>query len=422
MALTQGAVGSSAYSSSSRLIDGGGKLYFNPRRMEMPLISFLGLMGRSGADLNYQNQALFSEAVGGQKDSQKGKASAKREVKNAQFTMFQDEAAERTTQINLAAGYAAGDTSIVVDDGSLVVANDLLFVPRTNEVMAVSARSTNTLTVTRGWGSTAAALVDNDYVVRISPASPVNALSGTAKSTIPTEIYNYTQIFRTPVQIGRTDKLSALNFTPGSDEERLLKEAGYDHLLSQEMAFWYGRRNEAAAIDSSGTRQRSTGGLFQWVTTNVTDISGAGGILTETLLDSFAEQAFDRGSAEKILFCAPRVLGKINALAKDKIRISNMNENRYGLDLAEYMTSFGKFLLVPTRHFGRTGLSSTFASQAVAVDPEQVKYAYLGQSENELKMNIQENDRDGFKHEWLAECGLQVTNETSHAVLKGVLA
>lgn len=421
MPLVQGAVGSSSYSSSSRLIDGGGRLYFNPRRMEMPLISFLGLMGRAGADLTYQNQPLFAEAVGGAKDA-KGKASAKREVKNAQFTMFQDEAAERSTQINNGAGYSSSATSIVVDDGTLFVANDILFVPRTSEVMVVSARSTNTLTVTRGWGSTAAALLDNDYVVRISAAYPVNALSGTAKSTVPTEIFNYTQIFRTPVQIGRTDKLSALNFTPGSDEERLLKEAGYDHLLSQEMAFWYGRRNEAAAVDSSGTRQRSTGGLFQWVTTNVTDISGAGGILTETLMDAFAEQAFDRGSAEKILFCAPRVLAKINALAKDKIRISSMNENRYGLDIAEYQTSFGKFMLVPTRHFSRTGLSSVYASYAVAVDPEQIKYAYLGESENQLHMNIQENDRDGFKHEWLAECGLQVTNENSHAILKGVLA
>lgn len=420
MALVQGAVGSSNYSSSSRLIDGGGKLYFNNRRFEFPLISFLGLMGR--ADMSYQGQPLFGEPVGGVKNGQAGKASAKREVKNAQFTMFADEAQERSTQVNNAAGYSSSATSIVVDDGSLFVANDTILVPRTGEMMFVSARSSNTLTVVRGVGSTGQALVDNDYMVRVSSAYPVNALSGTAKATVPTETYNYTQIFRTPVQIGRTDKLSALNFTPGSDEERLLKEAGYDHLLSQEMAFWYGRRNEAAAIDSSGTRQRTTGGIFQWVTSNVTDISGAGGILTESLLDSFAEQAFDRGSSEKFLFCSPRVLSKINALAKDRIRINDMNEKKYGLNLAELETSHGKFMLVRTAHFGRTGLASTYASQAVAIDPEQIKYAYLGQAENELRLNIQENDRDGFKHEWLAECGLQVTNETTHAILKGVNA
>lgn len=422
MSLIKGAVGSNDYSSSSRLIDGEGRLYWNPRRMETPLISFLGAYGRADKGMSYQNQPLFGAAVGGVKDGQAGKSLAKREVKNAKFTMFTNQSAERSTRINLAAGYNSTDVSIVVDDGTLFVANDLIRNVRTGEVMMVSAVSTNTLTVTRAWGSTGAAMLDNDQIVFLSSAYPVNALSGTSKSTVPSESFNYTQIFRSPLQIGRTDKLSALNFTPGSDEERLLKEAGYTQLVNQEMAFWYSTKNEAAAVDSSGTRQRSTGGIFQHITTNVSDISATGGILTEPVLDGFAEQAFDRGSTTKFLFCSPKVLSKINQLAKDKIRMSSAKENVYGLDLMEYMTAHGTFMLVRTSHFGSEGLSSVYGGHAVAIDPEQIKYAYLGESENELRLNIQENDRDGVKHEWIAEAGLQITNETTHAILKGVVA
>lgn len=412
MALVQGAVGSNNLATNARFIDGEGKIYFNPKRMDYPLISFLGMAGRK-----YE---LTGDAVGGQVNVS-GKALAKRQVQNAQFEIFTDEVMESATQINLAAGYSASATSIVVDDGSLFTANDQLFVPRTGEVMLVSARSSNTLTVTRAVGSTGIALLDNDYVVRLSSAFPVNALSGTSKSTTVARDYNYTQIFRTSVTIGRTDKDSKLNYSPKSDVERLLMEGAVEHFRSMERAFWYGTRAEIAAIDSSGARQRTTGGVFQFVTSNVFDISGSGGVLTTTVMDSFAELAFATGSKVKYLFCSPRVLSKINGLSEHLIRRTS-DEKMFGSDIYEYNTSHGTFILVRTPHFGDTGLGVKYASYAVSIDPDQIKQAYLTNAENELRMNIQENDRDGVKHEWLGEYGLHLANQSSHAILAGVAA
>lgn len=412
MALIQGAVGSSNYTTNARFIDGEGKIYFNSKRMDYPLISFLGMAGKK-----YE---LVGDMVGGQLNIS-GKALAKRQVFNSQFEIFSDEVMENATAINLAAGYSATDTSIVVDDGSLFAANDQLFVPRTGETMLVSARSTNTLTVVRAVGSTGIALVDNDYVVRISSAFPVNALSGVAKSTTVARDYNYTQIFRTPVAIGRTDKDSKLNYTSKSDVDRLLMEGAVEHLRSMERAFWYGARSESAAIDSSGTRQRTTGGVFSFITTNIYDISGAGGVLTPTVMDSFAELAFAKGSGTKYLFCSPRALSKINGLSENLIRRTS-EDKIFGSNLTEYVTSHGTFILIRTPHFGDLGLGVKYASYAVAIDPEQIKYAYLNQAENTLHMNIQENDRDGVKHEWIAECGLHFANQTAHAILSGIAA
>lgn len=421
MSLIPGVIDSTDYSANSRFIDGEGRIYWNPRRMEFPLISMLGLMGRTGSDLTMDGMPMIGAATGGKKDNLPS-ALGKRKVLNAKFLMFTNESMERSSAVNNAAGYSSSATSIVVDDGTLFSKYDQVYVPRTGEIMVVSAVSSNTLTVTRGVGSTAAALLDNDGVFRLAAGYPVNSLSGNARATVPAEAYNYTQIFRTPIAIGRTDKDSQYNYATSPNEEaRLIKEAAYDHNFSQELAFWYGRKAEVTAVDGSGARERFTGGIFENVTTNVMDIS-ASGTLSEATLDAFAEMAFDRGSDEKIMFCAPRVLSKINSLAKDKLRLSSPKENMYGLDLAEYMTAHGKLLLARTSHFGRGALGAEYESYGVVIDPQQIKFAHLNQAENELRMNVQENDRDGVKHEWLVEAGLQITNETTHAILKGVVA
>ena len=411
MALIQGTVGSNNYSTNSRYIDGEGRIYFNPKRHDMPLISFLGMNGRK-----YE---MVGDAFGGVK-SVAGKALSKRQVENAQFRIFTDTVMDNATTVNNGAGYSSSATSIVVTDGTMFVPFDVILVPRTGERMMVSAVSSNTLTVTRAWGSTGVALVNGDNMVRVSSAYPVNSLSGTAKSTQVAEDYNYTQIFRTPISMGRTDKDSRLNYTNGSDWERLKVECAVEHLRSQERAFWYGVRNEAASVDSSGARQRTTGGVFQYVTTNVMDASLSGGVLTQQLMDQFAEQVFQYGSTEKIAFCSPRVLSRINSLVTNLIRITP-EESMYGLNLTSYVTSHGVLKLVRTPHFGDSGFLNQYGGSMVVLDPSQIKYAHLKNAENEWRDNIQENDRDGVKGEWLGECGLHISNERAHGILQNIL-
>lgn len=409
-----GPVGSANYTASARFIDGEGRIYFNPKRFDMPLISFLGINGKK-AD-------LVANGYGGVTNIS-GKALSKRQVENAKFTIFTDSVLDNATTVNNAGGYSSSATSVIVTDSTQFVPHDELYVPRTGEMMMVSGvvTSTNTLTVVRGWGSVAAALNNGENVVRVSSAFPVNSLSGVAKSTQVQEDFNYTQIFRTPVALGRTDKDSRLNYSNASDYERLKMEAAVEHLRAQERAFWYGRRNETAAIDSSGARQRTTGGVFQYVTSNVMDLSGAGGTLTPGVLDAFAEMVFQYGGTTKYAFCSPRVLSKINSLATNVIRIEPEASN-FGLNLMKYTTSHGELMLVRTPHFGDAGFSSQYGGSMVVLDPEQVKFAYLKNAENEYRENIQENDRDGQKSEWLAECGLHIANEKAHGILQGVNA
>jgi hypothetical protein len=415
MANIQGPVGSNNYTASSRFIDGEGRIYFNKKRFDMPLISFLGMNGR-----DYKK--LESDPIGNTTQQITGKALSKRQVVNAKYTIFTDTVMDGATTVNNSGGYNSSATSVVVADATQFTPFDILLVPRTGERMMVSASNTttNTLTVTRGWGSTAAAVNNAENVVRVSSAYPVNALSGTTKSTQVQEDYNYTQIFRTPIAMGRTDKDSKLNYSDSSDWERLKMQAAVEHLRAQERALWYGVRNEQAAVDSSGARQRSTGGVFQFVTSNVNDLSASGGVLTQQALDNFAEMVFQYGSGEKIAFCSPRVLSRINSLATNLIRIEPQTE-MFGLSLARYVTSHGTLKLVRTPHFSDPGYANQYGGSMVVIDPEQIKYAYLKNGENEWRDNIQENDRDGNKGEWLGECGLHLANEKAHGIMQGIV-
>ncbi len=419
--LIQGPVGSNDLPVNGRYIDGEGRLYWNKERMDFPFITFLGMNGRVYGGNPYGVEGPIGEMYGGEVNVS-GQALSKRKVLNAEYQIFEDEVLEDTTTVNLVAGYSASATSIVVTDASIFSKNDQVLVPRTSEVFVVTASdlTTNTLTVVRGVGSTAAALVNADYLVRLASAYAVNALSGTAKMTVPTRNYNYTQIFRTPVQIGRTDKDSKVNYSPTSDLDRLKRQAGIEHLRSQERAFLFGGREERAAVDGSGTRQRFTGGVFSLLTSNVMDLSGSGGVMTQGSVDAFAELVFARGSTEKIAFCSPRVLSRINGLYDNLIRYEPETK-MFGSNVMELVTSHGVLKLVRHPMFGKGGIAQKHAGTMLVIDPASVKYAHLDQAENMYHDNIQENDRDGYKGEWLGECGLHLANETAHGVMLNVL-
>src|SRR5690554_1591058 len=70
---------------------------------------------------------------------------------NPKFSWMEDDLGARWDAVNNGAGYDNAATSIVVDNGNYFSAGDVVKVPRTGEVLIVTAvnNGTNTLTVTR---------------------------------------------------------------------------------------------------------------------------------------------------------------------------------------------------------------------------------------------------------------------------------
>lgn len=329
---------------------------------------------------------------------------------NPKFEWMEDGLAPRWDAVNNGAGYADNATTIVVDNGSYFAANDLVKVPRTGEVMLVTNISTNTLTVTRGYGvTTAAALVDNDPLVIIGNVNEEFATMRTMKTTGLTPMYNYTQIWRTPFGVSRTAQNTKL-YGPKELSYQQMKK-GIEHKKDIERSLIFGERKE----DTSGAHpKRATGGLLSFLTANNYD---AGGALTQSEFDNnISEVVFKYGSKDKILYASARLLSVINGWALGKLMI-DQSAKKYGLSVFKYITPFGNYNIINGMH---TLEGAVYGTYGIVIDPENVRYRPLQGGDTKLRTNIQANDTDGRIDEYLTEGGLEVRNAETHAVITGI--
>jgi hypothetical protein len=340
----------------------------------------------------------------------------KRETYNPRFDWWEDAVRDRADAINNVGGYLPGDTALVVDDADVFFAGAEVYVPSTGEIMIVDSVNVGTFTITvrRGIGTVAQALADDDILIVLGSVYPEGTLSRTSKTTLETNQYNYTQIFRTPFSVTRT--LDKSKLWTENDYVYEMRKQGIEHLKDIERAFWFGSRSEQVN-GVTGTPERTTGGIIGKITTNV---ESATGTLTEAEWEAFLEEAFQSGSTRKFAFCSPRALSVIAQFGTQKLQVNNPGSKIiYGLSVYEYLSPHGIVHLVRTPLF--TEVPSSVVS-VIVLDMENVKYRFLSDSDTKLYEDIQENDRDGKKGEYLTECGIQVMLEQTHAILTDVNA
>lgn len=328
------------------------------------------------------------------------------------FEWMEDDLLARWDAINAGAGYVAGDTAIVVDNADYFSVGDIVKVPRTGEVMLVTAinSGTQTLTVTRGYGVTAAAaLVDNDPLVIIGNVNEEGSGTRTIKSTKETPKYNFTQIWKTP--FGVTNTMKATKTYGGNDLSYQQMKAGLMHKIDIERSLLLGERKE----DTSGTApKRSTGGLLSFLTKNNYD---AGGALTQSEFDNnISEVIFKYGSKDKLLLSSGRLLSVINGWAQGKLQI-NQEAKKYGLAIFEYVTPHGTFHIM---NCSSVLEGAVYGGYGIVIDPDNVKYRPLAGRDTKLETNIQANDADKREDQYITEAGLEVRQPDTHAVITGV--
>lgn len=329
----------------------------------------------------------------------------KRVAINPEFKWQEEESLVKTDQINNGAGYTSADTSIVVDNGSRFRAGDVVKVVASGEQLLVTAVSTNTLTVLRAFGTTAAAsAADNAVLLIVGNANEEFATKRTAKIGDPTIRTNYTQIFRTPFGISRTMDKSEVYGKNDLAHQRMMQLI--EHQKEIERGFWFGEPKEY----TSGTHpRRTTGGVDYWISTNATDM---GTTMTEAEFEAFLRTGFRYGSKTKWLFAAPIFLSAISFWAKDNVRVAPTDKT-FGINVQQWMTPFGMVNIVLNNMFAET---TVYGGYAYLMDIEGLAYRYMADSDTKLKTNIQDNSADGEEDEYLTECGLEFNNEKKSAV------
>lgn len=332
----------------------------------------------------------------------------KQTVNATEYSHFEDDINGYWTKINNASGYNASATDLVVDDETIFKAKDLIKIPRTGEQMLITevTAATHTITVTREFGSTAkAAILDDDWVVRLGNAMEQNSSVPASNIGQPTKVTNYTQIVRTPFDESMSSEAELRKTV--SERVRLRRQKALEHRLAIERIALFGEKKQ----DTSGKRQ-TTAGIMAHITSNVYDASGT---LTESEFElSFCEPLFAKGSKSKLLASSGRVISVINQFAAGKLQMVPRDKT-YGIQITRYLSAHGTLNIVHSKT-----LDNAYSGYAVGIDLENVQYCPLRGRDTRLKTNIQAPDLDGWMDEYLTEFGMKVKLESTHGILKGV--
>lgn len=341
------------------------------------------------------------------------KMKRRRVVTNPEFNWMEQDPGNRWDAINNATGYNNNATVWAVDNAGYFRVGDIVHVPRTTEVVLVTNvdNTENTITVIRGWGgSTTAPLVDDDPLVILGNANEEGAKLREIKTTEPVKKTNYTQILRTPV--GVTNTLAATS-TYGPKAMAYYRHLdGINHAIDMERTMWLGKKGKDI---HNGKPRRTTGGILEFLTENVLDVSAISGGLTEQAFTEWLEDVFRYGSSEKILFACGRLCTIIDLWAQNKLK-TVPGERTYGVKVKEYVSSHGTLFIVKHKLFE----GPVYGGMGVILDMNNVAYCPLKGRDTKLLTGRQDPDEDAVKDEYITEFGVEVRLPKTHAIIKGV--
>ena len=250
----------------------------------------------------------------------------------------------------------------------------------------------------------------------------------------PVNVYNLTQIFRTPLSLTRTALKTKLR-TP-EQRAKAKAEALEMHSWEMELAFLWGIRTEN--IGDNGKPERTTMGLInfirQYAAANCSDYTldttyagvawnGAGG--GGTWLRNILEQIFRYGATEKLVLCGSGFLLGIDALARAEGQIQlQVGEKAYGMEIMKWITPFGTVNMKTHPLFS---YDATTRNMGVILEPKELTYRYIDDTtffgESSAKQHAEgygQRRVDGINEEFLTECGLEFGLPQKCGVLNGV--
>ena len=338
-----------------------------------------------------------------------------RKVYNPKFEWLEDDYLGNSTALSAELTNVA--TSVSVDDGSIFRVNDVITIPATGENMLVTAISNNTLTVTRGYGGVAAAAAAaDDVVIIIGNAFKENSLMRDRLSTKEVAKYNYTQIFRTPIELSGTEEASKLY--GGKDKAYQRKKALVEHKRDIALSMYFGQKKE----DTTSGVRRTMGGLLEFIKTgsNIQEFkSGSTGSEVNFTYKNFvtyvAEPAFRHGSDNKLLIGGPTTMAAIMAWDADKLMTEVGADKTFGVSVKKLVTPFGTLDMV----YDPLLNGDIYGGYGLILDMENIRYAYMEGRDTKLHTNIQANDQDGVVDEYFTECSLEVKLPDTHFLFTG---
>ena len=333
-----------------------------------------------------------------------------------EYAWYEEELNALRLRVNFTTGYSTTDTSIVVTsnvtDAQDAVAGDLFLVEKAittaydHEIIMVSSvTNTTTIVFVRAQaGTSAAPLANNTYLTKIGSAFAEGTGAPTAANRNPTKMYNFCQIFKTTYDITNTAK--GTKTRTGDPVKNDKKRKMFDHSVAMELGFLFGKRHETTG--SNGKPLRMTGGLLWALSQYASSMITVFTAVTESAFTDAVYKVFDYDSGagdERIMFAGNGFLNTLNKLAAAQTR-TRVNFDGlidvYGMKLQRWVLPQGTLYVKTHPLFNTHG---RFTYDAAIIDPSALKYRYM--RDTTFKDNIQANDADETKGQWLTEAGLE---------------
>ena len=276
-------------------------------------------------------------------------------------------------------------------------------------------------------------LSDCDAALVIGNINAEGAAMPDAIAHDPTKWYNYTQIFRTTLEMTRTAMQTRLR--TGEQYKEAKRECLELHSIEMEKAFLFSVPSER--FGENGKKERTTlgiipairggytgeGGTAGTVSNYVTDTSFSGQTWLqggEEWLDTELEIIFRYGSTEKLAFAGSGTVLSINKLVKNSGNFDfTATTESYGIKVLKWVTAFGTINIMTHPLFS---YETTTRYSMVVFEPKDIKFRYIQdtmyKSDDRLKKGGW-TSRDGIKEEYLTEGGLEYHHPDGWGYLYG---
>lgn len=255
---------------------------------------------------------------------------------------LEDTMAPRSGTVNEALDSSETGVDVATGQGDYLKAGDVILVD--SELMYVSSVATDTATVVRGFAGTTAASHSDQAAWKLATVARLEGADfTTGYTTSVTNPYNYTQIFSEAVKVTgseQNDEKYGISDTMAYHISKLMGDggkAGKLPILLQQAAY-YGKR-----AAGSSTTARAMGGIEQFVTTNITNLSSAA--LTRKSIEDLMQLCYLAGGAPNTLVCNAWLRRKITSFYEGSI-FTDRSEERGGSKITTIVTDFGDIEVV----------------------------------------------------------------------------
>lgn len=302
----------------------------------------------------------------------------------------------------------------------------------------------------------------NVLVSGTSSAEGSRSTRGTYK--FPTEVSNYTQIFKTTVgPFTRNAIKEPLRFESEGVYKKTTKDALIDHMTRMEQACFWGTRRSTLVQNEDGDTvpERETGGvkyfLDQWDKGNIAngglfdyrpggtdmtaitwaqvqaDTTGTyddkrvlrinGTVTEDDFMEKIIARAFFRTGNlgfQKLVFGGSGFMSVFNRFVKMQGIITvqqNNKEETYGMEVTKWKSLHGELLFSTHPLFNENHFQKY---SGFIIDLGSIGWHPFQDSDTTKIDNIQANDVDGRKDMWITEGGLELKMPERHLYIEGL--